>query len=186
MDLSTCINAVLCVLSFILALISLIFVIISLNQNKKILEQNNKMLEGSTRPIISIYIDVITICEQVSFFVLKNFGHSPATITRFDYDPILKSTNQTSHLLNEQFDYVCGMILSPGQSKLLQYDATKLSSDTLTFVIGYDSFGKHYEDVVTMNVKNYIHIPVIRPNSHVTNENERQVQTLREITERLI
>ena len=52
MDISTIVNIILCVLSFILAAISVVTVVITLRQN-------NKMIEESTRPVISVYTDEI-------------------------------------------------------------------------------------------------------------------------------
>ena len=77
-----------------------------------------------------------------------------------------------------------GIILAPGQSKLLEYDMTKLPVDNVSFNIKY-SFGKlSYSEEITVNVKNYIHIPVTRNSSHTLPETEREVQTLREMLER--
>ena len=56
--------------------VSIIAIFISLAT----LRQNSKMLESASRPIVSIYVDSITVCEQTSYFVLKNFGASPAKI----------------------------------------------------------------------------------------------------------
>ncbi len=172
-------NTLLCIASFILAVISVVTVIITIRQN-------NRMIAESTRPYITIYLDTITICEQTSYFVLKNFGHCAANITRFEYDSCLKTTMQISSLYNEQFDCIHGIILAPGQSKLLEYPVSKLNKDVLTFVIGYTALGKYYEEKIEMNVKHFIHIPVSRPDSKVKNNMQRQVHTLREITERLI
>lgn len=179
MDFSTIVNIVLCILSFLLAAISVIIVVISIRQN-------NKMIEESTRPYISIYIESITICEQSSFFVLKNFGHTSATIDLFEYDSVLKETHQANPNFNKQFDYINGLSLSPGQSKLFQYNVTLLPKDSISFRIKYSSFKKHYEESINLNVKNYIHIPVPRPTSQIPENNARQVNTLREILEHLI
>ena len=179
MDLATKANVALCILSFILATISVVTVVITLRQN-------NKMISESTRPYITIYLDTITICEQISYFVLKNFGHCAANITRFEYDNCLKTTKQKSALLQEQFDCIQGITLAPGQSKLLEYETSKINKDILTFVIGYTALGKYYEDQIELNVKKFIHIPVVRPASHEDENMERQVNTLREIVERLI
>ena len=186
MDISTIVNIVLCILSFILATVSVITMFVTLGQNKRIIEQNNQVLEASLRPYISIYLDIITICEQNTFFVLKNFGNSTAQITKFSYDKVLKDTPQGHILLSNQFDSVRNLTLAPGQSKILYYDVTKLPVDELQFTIGYRSSQKYYEETITMNVKNYSHIPVPRPESHIANGLERQVQTLRELVERLI
>lgn len=186
MDISTKADITLSVLSFILAVISSVTVIATLLQNKKLIKQNNQALEVSLRPYISIFLDNITICEQSTFFVLKNFGNSTATITKFIYDEVLKATDQGHELFLQQFDNVLNITLSPGQSKILHYDVTKLPVDELNFTIGYTSSEKYYEETTRINVKNYPHIPVPRPESHIADGFERQVQTLREITERLI
>lgn len=192
-NLSIIVNIVLSIASFVLAAISIVFVIIALRQNKKLIEQNNrtldlnnKMLEESTRPYITIYLDAITICEQNSFFVLKNFGHSAATITRFDYSECLKASVQQSPLHIKQFDYVRELTLAPGQSKMLHYDVTTLKEDIVSFVIGYVHNDKYYEETITMNAKNYIHIPVPRPDSYIPGGNDRSVHSLRELIERSI
>lgn len=161
-------------------MVSIVAIIISI----KTLRQNSKMLEESIRPYIVIYLDAITICEQESYFVIKNVGNSPTTISEFIYDPILKQTEQSAPRLQEQFDYVKNIVLAPGQSKLLQYNVTKLPYDELTFSLSY-IFGKRiYTETVAMNVKNYIHIPVFRPDMGIQAGQERQVHTLREMVER--
>lgn len=76
------------------------------------------------------------------------------------------------------------IILAPGQTKLLEYDVTKLPVDTVHFHIDY-SFGNCSDsEDITLNVKNYIHIPVTRKDTFISSGNERQVLTLREILER--
>ena len=159
MDLPNLISIGATLSSFILSFISVITVIITLRQNTKIITE-------STRPYITIYIDSITICEQTSFFVLKNFGRSAATITHFEYDDCLKEVTQISPLLNEQFDYVKGITLAPGQSKLLQFKMSTLENKDLTFKIKYvNSQNKQFKENVILNSRNYIHIPENRPNS---------------------
>ena len=153
-------------------------------------EQNNRMLEESTRPYITIYLDAITICEQDSFFVLKNFGQSPGRITLFEYDPILESLETSpqrgNQLKNEQYAYVKGITLAPGQSKMMSCNVPKIPKDVLSFKIGYVSSCKYYEESIELNVKNYAHIPVIRPGSHIRPGYERQVHSLREMIDRLV
>ena len=167
------------IVSFILALISVITVVLTIRQN-------SRMINESTRPYITIYLDTITTCEQTSYFVLKNFGHCAANITRFEYDSCLKTTKQINTLYQEQFDCIHGITLAPGQSKLLEYPVSTLNKDILTFVIGYTALGKNYEETIEMNVKHFIHIPVLRPESYTDENMKRQVNTLREIAERLI
>lgn len=171
------------IVSTTVSFVAIIISLKSLKQSQITNEQNNRMLEETTRPYVTIYLDAITICEQTSYFVLKNFGNSPALITKFEYDPALKQTKQRSSLLQEQFDFVNHIVLAPGQSKLLEYNVTKLPSDTIEFRISYISDGTEYHETVVMNVKNFIHLPVSRPGSKIDDGNERQVQTLREMLE---
>ena len=79
MDISTIVNIILCVLSFILAVISVITVVITLRQN-------NRMIEESTRPFIAVYSDEINAGNPFFYLVVKNFGTSTAYITKFEYD----------------------------------------------------------------------------------------------------
>ena len=58
MDISTIVNIILCVLSFLLAVISVVTVIITL-------KQNSKMIEESSRAVISIYGEsIILLCHE--------------------------------------------------------------------------------------------------------------------------
>lgn len=149
-------------------------------------KQSERMLEETTRPYITIYVDTITVCEQSSYFVIKNFGHSSAVITDFCYDPILKQTKQSSSLFCNQFDSIAGIVLAPGQSKLLPYKVSSLPIDVLTFSISYQSNIKKYSETITMNAKNFNHLPVSRPQSNPAKTDERLVQSLRELIERSI
>ena len=69
--------------SFFLGLVGIAISLFALRQSRIAIKQNNQMLEDSSRPYITLYLDSITICEQQSYFVLKNFGNTPACITDF-------------------------------------------------------------------------------------------------------
>src|SRR5699024_476457 len=66
------------IVSAVVSIVAIAISLKSLKQSRITNEQNNRLLEESTRPYITIYLDAITICEQTSYFVLKNFGNSPA------------------------------------------------------------------------------------------------------------
>lgn len=178
------------IVSSSVSIIAIIISVKTLKQAQITNEQNNRMLEESTRPYIAIYLDTITICEQSSFFVLKNFGQSPAKITLFDFDPILKTLQtgqeEGDRLINEQYDFVKGLTLAPGQSKMMLCKVNLIPKDIVTFKIGYTSSEKYYEDIFELNVKNYAHIPVPRPKTHIRPGYERQVHSLREMIDRLV
>lgn len=96
MDTPTIVNIVLSILSFCITVISIVFVVLTLKQNAK-------MIESSTRPYVVIYLDSVTICEQQSYFIIKNFGQSSAEIIDFIYPASLEETPQETHLMQEQF-----------------------------------------------------------------------------------
>lgn len=77
MSIETLVNMILCILSFILAAISVVTVT---------LRQNNRMIEESTRPYISVYTDEINTGNPLFYLIIKNFGKSPAYITKFESD----------------------------------------------------------------------------------------------------
>ncbi len=178
------------IVSTVVSVVAIIISVKSLNQAQITNEQNNRMLEESTRPYIAIYLDAVTICEQSSFFVLKNFGQSPGRIVLFEFDPVLKtletSPKRGNQLINEQYDFVEGLTLAPGQSKMMSCNVTKVPKDVLSFKIGYTALGKYYEESIELNVKNYAHIPVARPDSNIYPGFERQVHSLREMIDRLV
>lgn len=186
MDSSDIIEIVGIIASTLSSIVAIVISVKALKQNAITNAQNNRMLEESTRPYVTIYLDAITICEQTSYFILKNFGNSPAIITKFSYDPALKQTKQRFPILQDQFDFIEHIVLAPGQSKLLEYNVSKLPSDTITFRISYMSLNNEaeYLETVTMNVKNFIHVPVSRPSSKIADGTDRQVHTLREMLER--
>lgn len=117
MDVSIIVNIILCVLSFILAAISVVTVVITLRQN-------NKMIEGSTRPVISVYTDEINAGNPFFYLIVKNFGKSPAYITKFEYDFDFKGC----YKIRNDRDYLAGLnnaVLAPGQSRICTLDYAK-------------------------------------------------------------
>lgn len=179
MDTPTIVNMVLAIMSFLLAVLSLVFVFLTLRQN-------SKMLEASSRPYVAIYIDSITICEQQSYFILKNSGQTPAEIIDFTYPKVLESTEQMSTLMQEQFSHVKGVTLAPGQSCLLPYAVSSLPDEYLKFNIKYKSQTKTYKESYSLHPRKYIHIPKSRPESDIPENDARHMHTLREMTERML
>lgn len=118
------------------------------------LRQNSKMIEESTRPVISIYGVMTNFGSQQQFyFVIKNFGQTPATITKFisDFD---FSINQAYASANDHdwLSNLNGAHLAPGQSKIcaLNYDNIQ---QPVTFTLDYKTTTKTYSDKITVNLK---------------------------------
>lgn len=139
MDVSTIVNIILCVLSFILAAISVVTVVITLRQN-------NKMIEESTRPFISVYTDEINAGNPFFYLVIKNFGKSTAYITKFEYD---FDFNGCYKIRNDR-DYLQQLnnaVLAPGQSRICTLDYQRIDR-AVTFTLEY-----HCAPLVDMLVK---------------------------------
>lgn len=147
------------------------------------LKQNSKMIESSIRPYIVIYIESITICEQQSYFIIKNFGQSSGKIIKFTYPPILKNTDQHA-LIKEAFDSIEGITLAPSQICLIPYDVTSLNNEEISFIIQYKSETKNYKETFSFNPQKYIHIPRLRPETFTSDENKRIASSLREMIEK--
>lgn len=141
MDLSTKINIVLCLLSFILAAISVITVVITLRQN-------HKMIENATRPYVVVYNDLVNGAgTPIQFLVIKNFGQTAATI-----DSLVITPKVDVQYSDELFKYMDGQIIAPGQSYSTAFKLFD-SSITLHVSIEYSSGNKKYTDVFNISQK---------------------------------
>ena len=160
MDLTTLVNIILCILSFILAVISVVTVIITLRQN-------NKMIEESTRPIITIYTDEINVGTPIFYLVIKNFGKSAAVITDISYDFDFSNC----YRINNGRDYLKELknaMLAPGQSRVCMLDYKKVNKE-VTFKIEYKSgSGNSYSETINLDLK----AGVTMPTSKVNTENK--------------
>ncbi len=151
MDVSTIVNIILCVLSFILAVVSVVTVVITLRQN-------NRMIEESTRPFISVYTDEINTGNPFFYLVVKNFGKSTAYITKFEYD---FDFNGCYKIRNDK-DYLQQLnnaVLAPGQSRSCTLDYQRINK-AVTFTLEYHSGAKKtYSDKFTMDLKAGVSMP---------------------------
>ena len=130
--------------SFATSIIAIVISIITLRQN-------SKMIEESSRAVIAIYGESINPGSPVFYFVIKNFGHSPATMIKFDSDfdfsgcyGFRTDRNWLSDLNN------CS--IAPGQSRICRLDYNKITRP-ITFDIEYLSSGKKYCEKMTVDLK---------------------------------
>lgn len=145
MDLSTKINIALCVLSFLLAAISVVTVVITLRQN-------HKMIENATRPYVCVYGQSINSGSPEFYLVVKNFGASPAVITKFQYEPDLSQCYGVKKPKRNYLDDISKTTLAPGQSRICRLKYSKVP-DIVTFKIEYKSGKKKYSDCFSTNIK---------------------------------
>jgi hypothetical protein len=150
MDLSTTINLVLAVSSFVLAVVSVVTVIITLLQN-------SKMIEESTRPVISIYTTSINPGVPMLYLVVKNFGHSPAYMQKFETD--FDFSNCYKHAAGRNYiEDFSKCVLAPGQSRTCLLDYSKLS-DPVKFSIAYKSSSKTYTEELLVDLTAAVSLP---------------------------
>lgn len=151
MEVATIVNIILCVLSFILAALSVVIVVITVRQN-------NKMIEESTRPVIVVYTDEINVGTPFFYLIVKNFGKSPAYITKFEYDFDFSGC----YTIQNDKNYLNGLnnsILAPGQSRICILDYQKIEKE-VTFSIEYRSGTKKvYSEKLTIDLKAGVCMP---------------------------
>lgn len=130
---------------------SLITSIVAITISIVTMRQNSKMIEESTRAIIAIYGESINTGSPVFYFVIKNFGNSLATITKFtsDFDftgcyGFKTGRNWIADLNN--------CTIAPGQSRICKIDYDKITRP-ITFDIEYISSGKKYIESMVVDLK---------------------------------
>lgn len=130
-------------------LIGIISIIISVIT----LRQNSKMIEESSRPVISIYCTSTNFGIQQRYLVIKNFGQTQATISKFDYDYNFV-VNQAYAVKNSDTDWLKNLVttsLSPGQSKICAINSKNINMP-VTFTYEYKTSTKTYKDKITINL----------------------------------
>lgn len=151
MSIETLVNMILCILSFILAAISVVTVAVTLRQN-------NRMIEESTRPYISVYTDEINTGNPLFYLIIKNFGKSPAYITKFESDFDFRGC----YKIPTDKDYLGNLknaVFAPGQSRICMLDYAKIGKE-ITFTLEYHSGAKKkYSEKFTIDLKAGVSMP---------------------------
>lgn len=145
-NLSDTIQLVGIMLSLITGVIAIIISVLSLRQN-------SKMIENSSRPYIGIYGAGVYVKPPSYYIVVKNFGHSRATITSFTYDFDLAKCVSDGRS-KEPFQDIEKSTLLPGQSYHCTIDIKKTLKQTklINFHVSYDSGAKQYNDEICLNL----------------------------------
>lgn len=135
----------LCTISLILTGISVGTVVITLRQN-------NKMIETATRPYICVYGELVNPGEIQFYIVVKNFGASPATITKFETDPDLSDCHLETRPPRIHLKGLKHTTIAPGQSRICLLDFHKVPEE-IHFDIEYTSGKKKYSESFSSNIK---------------------------------
>ena len=137
--------------SFLTAFVDIIISLVTMRQN-------SKMIEESSRAIISIYPQSINTGTPMLFMVIKNFGNSPAVISKFDYDYDFTDCYRYRSERDYLKDFI-GSSLAPGQSRICNIDYTKITRP-VTFSLEYQSGSKKYQETLTVDLQAGVNIPV--------------------------
>lgn len=92
------------------------------------------------------------------FMVIKNFGNSPAIISKFDYDYDFTDCYRYRSERDYLKDFI-GSSLAPGQSRICNIDYTKITRP-VTFSLEYQSGSKKYQETLTVDLRAGVNIPV--------------------------
>ncbi len=118
------------------------------------LKQNSRMIEESTRPVISIYSECINTGIPTLYIVIKNFGQTAATITKFNYDfDFLNSKAYMGGSNNK--DWLKDLVnstLAPNQSRICCLEYSNINVP-VTFDLEYKTSNKTYNEKITINLK---------------------------------
>lgn len=122
------------------------------------LRQNNRMIEESTRPYISVYTDEINTGNPLFYLIIKNFGKSPAYITKFESDFDFRGC----YKIPTDKDYLGNLknaVFAPGQSRICMLDYAKIGKE-ITFTLEYHSGAKKkYSEKFTIDLKAGVSMP---------------------------
>ncbi|SEW38705.1 hypothetical protein [[Clostridium] fimetarium] len=131
---------------------SIIAIIISI----RTLRQNSKMLEESTRPVLSIYGESIDTGNPSLYLVIKNFGTSTATISKFYYD-----FDFTNCYCTKGIDFLGKLkncTIAPGQSRICLLEQRYIDRP-VKFDIEYKSTTRTYNESFTVDIKAGVGMP---------------------------
>lgn len=176
MELSTRINIILCVLSFILAATSVITVILTL-------KQNNRMIEASTRPYMSVYLDNSI---NKATLVVKNYGASACTITKFE--PSIDLSELTFGSGVKPFDHLTNYVFPPGHALTTVFEYRRIANycDSFTVVLSYKSSTKTYDEKININIEALRELFASEPKINKDAELKYMVKALNSIDQKLM
>ena len=116
------------------------------------------MIEESTRPYISVYTDEINTGNPLFYLIIKNFGKSPAYITKFESDFDFRGC----YKIPTDKDYLGNLknaVFAPGQSRICMLDYAKIRKE-ITFTLEYHSGAKKiYSEKFTIDLKAGVSMP---------------------------
>lgn len=147
LDLSDLIQIIGIATSLLTSIIAIVISIVTLRQN-------SRMIESEARPYITVYANTTQFSSPVLYLVLKNFGSSSATITKFKCNVDLSKYTYNENAI--PFGSIIGTTLNPNQKivyPLMIRNNKKLESVSIS--ISYKSSTKTYCENLTLNLSAY-------------------------------
>jgi len=135
-------------------IVSLTLGIISIIISCKTLKQNSNMIEESTRPCIAVYGNKVYLGVAKYALIIKNFGASSGTITKFNCDTNLLKEYALFRNYNP-FEHIVGTTLAPNQSIFCELNLKKLKENkviSFEFEICYKGVKEYPSNKFIVNV----------------------------------
>ena len=136
---------------------SIVAIIISV----KTLKQSEQTLEETTRPYVCVYGQSINPGSPQFYLVVKNFGASPAHMTKFTYTPDLSNCYDTSNPSRNFLTDLSKGTLAPGQSKICKLKYSSVP-EKITFDLEYHCGKKDYHETFTTDIKAGVAMPTTK------------------------
>ena len=133
---------------------SIIAIIISV----KTLRQSERTLEETTRPYVCVYGQSINPGAPQFYLVIKNFGASPAYMTKFTYTPDLSSCYDSPFQNCDFLADLANCALAPGQSKICKLKYSSVP-EKITFDLEYHCGKKFYHENFITDIKAGVAMP---------------------------
>lgn len=140
---------------------------IAIKHSRKAIELTEKSIYEANRPVVSVYLDYISVYSSVhEYLVIKNFGSTPAQITSIVFSEDMPITHKDK---TEMFsDYGLPFLLAPNQSFSRSIRVNALSKNNVseadiyhgkfTATVKYTDGIQEFEEIFVLNqdlVKNY-------------------------------
>lgn len=184
-----CIGDVALTLSDIISLLgiaaSLITSITAIAISVKTMLQNSKMIEESTRPYVSIYIGTTYFSSTITYLVMKNFGQSAATITKFSATPDLSFIAYDKEYV--PYSHIVGTHICPGESLRFPVNVTNLPReiDPIRIEFEYTSKTNTYTENISINLA--ANFDMLHMRANTKDEHLQTISfTLQDISEKML
>lgn len=128
--------------------VALILSTVAIFQTKKSHKLTQESEEAASRPYVFAYVETVSIGRHITYFVLKNFGKTPAKILEISFNNQLDRDNEPTRL-----KAIENTVLAPGQRITSEFDDD--FQEVITGYVRYISLvsGEKFVETFTLNFK---------------------------------